>query len=185
MPHRRSFLAWLALPPLWAGDRLANAAVPVPPAELNAALPGAVFRGAKRLRVWGFDVYDARLWTLPGFAAERYEAEPFALELGYLRDFNGQAIAERSLKEMRRIGSAPAELQARWLEEMAQVFPDVRRGERLLGVNRPGEGAFFWFNGQPLGALRDAQFARLFFGIWLSPRTPEPALRQALLGMAS
>ena len=32
--------------------------------------------------------------------------------------------------------------------------------------------------------MRDAEFARLFFGIWLSPRTSEPALREALLGPA-
>jgi hypothetical protein len=32
------------------------------------------------------------------------------------------------------------------------------------------------------GDIRDAEFARLFFGIWLSPRSSEPAMRQALLG---
>ncbi len=184
MPRRRLFLAWLALPPVLLALGRTGAASQAPPAELSQALPGAIFRGHKRLRVWGFEVYDARLWTLPGFAADRYESQPFALEMTYLRDFNGQAIAERSLKEMRRVGPVPDDLQARWLEEMVQLFPDVRRGERLLGVHRPGEGAFFWFNGQPHGAVRDAQFARRFFGIWLSPRTPEPALRQALLGTA-
>ena len=30
--------------------------------------------------------------------------------------------------------------------------------------------------------MRDAEFTRLFFGIWLSPRTSEPRLREALLG---
>jgi hypothetical protein len=30
--------------------------------------------------------------------------------------------------------------------------------------------------------VRDAQFAQLFFGVWLSPRTSQPALRAALLG---
>jgi hypothetical protein len=32
------------------------------------------------------------------------------------------------------------------------------------------------------GEIRDAAFARLFFAVWLSPRTSEPALRSALLG---
>jgi hypothetical protein len=35
-----------------------------------------------------------------------------------------------------------------------------------------------------VGEVRDATFARLFFGIWLSPRTSEPQLRAALLGLA-
>jgi hypothetical protein len=83
---------------------------------------------------------------------------------------------------MRRMGTVPAEQQARWLAEMQALFPDVRRGERLTGVHRPGESAAFWFNGQPHGQVRDAEFARLFFGIWLSPRSSDPGLRQALLG---
>jgi hypothetical protein len=37
------------------------------------------------------------------------------------------------------------------------------------------------FNGQPLGEIRDAEFARRFFAIWLSPQTSEPKLRLALL----
>ena len=152
------------------------------PAEVVQALPGATAAGQQRFRVWGFEVYDARLWTAPGFAADRYEASALALELAYLRDFKGQAIAERSLKEMQRVGTISDAQAQRWLAEMQRVFPDVKRGQRLLGVHRPGEGAFFWFNGQPVGEIRDAEFSRLFFGIWLSPRTSEPALRQALLG---
>ena len=40
----------------------------------------------------------------------------------------------------------------------------------------------FFLNGQPRGDAPEAEFARLFFGIWLSPRSSEPALREALLG---
>ena len=175
--RRRTHLAWLGS---LAG--LGVRAQTAPPPELAQALPGARLQGQQRFRVWGFEVYDARLWTLPGFSATGYAQHALALELNYLRELKGQAIAERSLKEMRGVGSVPAELEPRWLAQMQQLLPDVRKGERLLGVQRPDEGAFFWFNGQPRGELRDAQFARLFFGIWLSPQTSEPALRQALLG---
>jgi hypothetical protein len=51
-------------------------------------------------------------------------------------------------------------------------------------LQRPGEAAVFWLNGRLRGEIRDAEFARRFFGIWLSPRTSEPALRSALLGSA-
>ncbi len=67
---------------------------------------------------------------------------------------------------------------------MRRVFPDVEPGDRLLGVHRPGEGVAFFYNGQLRGEIRDPEFARLFFGIWLSPRSSEPAMRQALLGSA-
>jgi hypothetical protein len=180
--RRRTHLAWLGtlLPGLHVRAQVGEAGAPP---ELAQDLPAARLLGQQRFRVWGFEVYDARLWTLPGFAAARFEQQPLALELAYLRELKGAAIAERSLKEMRRVGNLTAELEARWLAEMQRLFPDVRRGDRLLGLQRPGEGAFFWLNGQARGELRDAQFARLFFGIWLSPQTSEPALRQALLGI--
>jgi len=68
---------------------------------------------------------------------------------------------------------------------MTALFPDVRDRDRLTGVQLPGQGARFFFNGTLRGELADAEFARLFFGIWLSPRTSEPALRAALLEAGS
>ena len=155
-----------------------------PPPELKQALPQGRFIGKARLKVWGFEVYDARLWAGAGFAPASHDSTALALELAYLRDFKAAGIAERSLKEMRRsqpIGDAQAE---HWKAEMLRVFPDVRKGDRILGAHRPGVGASFWVNGQASGEIRDAEFSRLFFGIWLSPRTSEPAMRAALLGGA-
>ena len=68
---------------------------------------------------------------------------------------------------------------------MARVLPDVQKGDRVMGVHRPGVGAAFWMNGKPTGEIRDAEFARLFFGIWLAPTTSEPGLRTALLAGAA
>jgi hypothetical protein len=35
--------------------------------------------------------------------------------------------------------------------------------------------------GRVVGEVPDAEFSRLFFGIWLSPQTSEPGLRQQLI----
>lgn len=153
------------------------------PADLLQSAGELSLRGQMRFRVWGFEVYDAALWTAPGSSAAALEAQPLALELRYLRDFQGRDLAERSIKEMRRAGSLAAEQERRWLDEMLRLFPDVRPGDRLLGLQRPGSGASFWLNGRFRGEVRDAEFARRFFGIWLSPQTSEPALRKALLGL--
>jgi hypothetical protein len=37
--------------------------------------------------------------------------------------------------------------------------------------------------GRVVGEVPDAEFSRLFFGIWLSPQTSEPGLRQQLIAM--
>jgi hypothetical protein len=60
----------------------------------------------------------------------------------------------------------------------------VAKGDRITGVQRPGESARFFLNGKPIGEVRDAEFARRFFGIWLAPKTSEPKLRLALLARA-
>lgn len=177
-------------PRWWAGALLAFAlGLPVS-AQQAAALPAEVLqaagelslRGQSRLRVWGVEVYDATLWAAPGLAAGAVGAGPAALELRYLRDFSARDLAQRSIQEMRRSGELAAEREQRWLEEMLRVFPDIRAGDRLLGLHRPGVGASFWFNGRFRGEVRDPEFAQRFFGIWLSPQTSQPVLRRALLG---
>ena len=144
---------------------------------LGAVVPTAPVR----LRVWGFEVYDARLWTPVVFRHGDYPRFSFALELQYLRKLEGAAIASRSIDEMRRVGSFSDAQAQSWLAAMRELFPDVRQGERITGINLPGVGAEFWVNGQRAGVVKDPAFARLFFGIWLDERTSEPKMRAQLL----
>jgi hypothetical protein len=167
----------------------AAATAPTPgqtlPAALVSELPGLRSLGTARLRFWGLDVYDARLWVGADFKAESYAQSPFALELNYARSLSGKLIAERSLQEMQRQGAIAPEAATTWLAAMVGAFPDVKAGDRIVGVHVPGNGARFWHNGQPRPGLNDAEFSRRFFGIWLSEATSEPKLRKELLGLAS
>lgn len=150
---------------------------PEAPQELRLLQPQARLSGRSTLRFLGLDIYEGRLWTEEGFALAQYERHPFALELAYRRALSGRRIAERSVVEMRRQADFPASLAAAWQQRMEALFPDVQAGDRITGVHLPGVGARFWFNGQLLGEVRDAAFARHFFGIWLSPQTSEPQMR--------
>jgi hypothetical protein len=147
----------------------------------NALLPGARLAGSARFRFWGFDVYNASLWVQPGFQPQDFTRHAFALELDYQRDFTGEAIANRSIDEMRRIGSFSDSQAQAWRNALRRALPDVRKGDRIAGLHVPGTGARFWLNGKPFGEVRDPAFGPLFFGIWLSPATSEPGLRQSLL----
>ena len=185
MDTRRRQLLAAAAPLLLAGPAALlpkPALAAAPPPEVDAALPQARLLGSGRLRFLAFNVYDARLWTPVAVAPEQWAATPLALELQYLRKLDGQAIAERSLQEMKRQGEIAADTASRWLADMRRVFPNVAAGDRITGVHLPGEGARFFFNGQLKGEVRDPEFARWFFGIWLAPQTSEPAMRQQLLG---
>ena len=178
-PARRSVLLLLATLPCTA---LASRAPQALPPELKTELRDARLLGEGTLRYLGLHVYDIRLWGEVDFSLSDLPGSPLALELQYARSLDGKAIAERSLKEMQGLDSIDAALTERWLQQMRQIFPDVKKGDRITGVQRPGEAARFFVNGQARGEVRDAEFTRLFFGIWLSPRTSQPRLREALLG---
>ena len=151
-----------------------------------APLAGTRLAGQGLLRFWGLEVYQASLWVGPGFRPESFASQPFALELEYRRAFKAGAIAERSIQEMRRLGSFSEAQAQRWQRTLQAALPDVRPGDRIVGLHRPGQGARFEQGGRLLGQVADPEFARLFFAIWLSPATSEPTLREALLaGLAA
>lgn len=152
-----------------------------PPSFVGQAIAGATLAGEGQMRFLGLRIYDARLWVDPRFDAKALGAHPLALELTYHRAFTGAAIAQRSIEEIQRQRSlAPAQSE-RWRQALAAVLPDVAPGDRLTGLYQPGQGMRLWRGNQALGVIEDVELARLFFGIWLSPRTSEPGLRSALL----
>lgn len=180
--RRRQWLAGLLLGAASVAQSQGAAAAATPaPAEVVAELPEARWRGSGTLRFLGLHIYDARLWSAAPITADA-PAQPLALELIYARALVGEQIASRSLKEMQRVGSFTDAQGERWLRSMTALFPDVQAGDRITGVYQPGRAARFFHNGTLRGEVPDADFARLFFSIWLSPKTSEPRLRAQLLG---
>ena len=176
--RRRSPLAFalvLAVTPLHAG---AINAPPLPPQvmELVAEPQGARRRRTHVLRHLGLRrllLEPDRGWSQDG---------PFALDLHYHRALDGAKIAERSVSEIAKLGYGTTEQRARWGREMSRMFPDVRRGDRLTGVNLPGGVVRYFYNGKSIGDIADPGFARAFFGIWLDPKSSQLDFRQLLLG---
>lgn len=180
-PFALPALLALLLAPQWA----AASGTLAPPPPVQQALDSATLAGEGQMRFWGLRIYDARLWVEPRFDATAFERQPFALELTYHRAFSGVAIAQRSIEEIQRQVPLSPEQSERWQRTLSRWIPDVQPGDRLTGLYQPGGGMRLWLGERDLGVIRDAELARLFFGIWLSPRTSEPGLRSALLGRAA
>lgn len=145
------------------------------PARANAEpLAGLKRWGSGEFRRFGFLVYEATLW-----AGDDPQRPPLALRLDYKRTIEGKAIAEASVKEMRRFVSDEALLR-QWGELMLRIFPDVKPGDHIVGTHRP-DGAHFYQGERLLGTIGAPGFAEAFFAIWLDARTSAPALRRALL----
>lgn len=160
-------LVWLALIPVsWS-----SSAVPA-----NQVLVG---KGVYTVLFW--EVYQAEL-----FAESRpwQSNQEYSLTLTYLRNFEGKAIAQRSVEEIRGLGFQDEQKLKSWLEVMLEIFPDVVEGESLTGVRQASGSTAFFKDGEAIGRIEDPEFSRWFFGIWLDENTSAPQLRLQLLGQS-
>lgn len=141
-------------------------------------LPGARSVGAGQFR-W---IYEARLWSRnPRPTLD----QSFALEVIFLREVERETLVKISRDEIRRLSGgelSPTRL-ARWEYELRRAFVDVKPSQRLTGLYLAGHGCRFYIDGQLRHEVKDSDFARAFFSIWLDPRTNAPKLRSALLGL--
>lgn len=123
-------------------------------------------------------VYDAELYSGDGsFSFEK----PFNLNIEYKRKLHGEKIADRSAEEIRKIGFKDEVKLAAWHSQMKEIFPDVDNGVNIAGFYTPGKQTVFYKNNQQIGIIKDPEFGKWFFGIWLNEKTSEPDLRKALL----
>jgi Chalcone isomerase-like len=146
-----------------------------------AGMPTLKARGGGLLRVFGFQVYNAYLWTPNG--AEFDAKKPYVLDIEYLRNFEGKVLSERSIDEMRGQGIGSDAVYPKWLAEMVRVFPNVKPNDRLTGVATANRTAKFFHNGKFAGEINDPDFTDAFFGIWLHERSSQTRFRERLLGI--
>jgi len=149
--------------------------------HISNLIPDAQRVGGGRLTWFGIHAYDAALYA----ENARFVANaPLALELTYARNFKGANIAERSISEIRKMGLATETEAGEWLGILVGIFPDVRPGDRLAGVQGASGPAQFFHNGRAVGSIANERLKRAFFAIWLDPRTSAPDLRNRLIGAA-
>ncbi len=149
------------------------------PSVVQADAPGLDLHGSAEMRRFGFKIYTARLWT----GAEGYHpGRPFALDLEYAVNLKGDRLADVSVDQMRGLGLRNDALLERWRVAMAEAFPDVKKGDRLVGLALPGREARFYSNDRLLATIRDPAFVDAFFSIWLDRGTSAPEVRAGLLG---
>ncbi len=147
-------------------------------ATLNL-IPEAKLVGKGRFEYMFWDIYDAYLYAPNG---KFDDDKPYALTLSYLREVEGREIAKRSIEEMDEQNLCESNRFSDWEGRLASIFPDVSEGQTITGVRDKDQYARFYLNGQAIGVIKEPEFTRCFFAIWLSDRTSVPELRQKLLG---
>jgi hypothetical protein len=184
-PRKFAFLvsvaAWTTLIASTQSFAQPSAAPALFPSSIEG-MPTLKARGGGLLRMYGFQIYNAYLWTPDGAAFDR--TKPYVLDIEYLRNFEGKVLAERSIDEKRGQGIGSDAVYPKWLAEMTRVFPNVKPNDRLTGVATPQRTAKFFHNGKFTGEIADPEFVDAFFGIWLNEKTSQRRFRDRLLGNA-
>ena len=149
------------------------------PAGLKPHIAKGQLVGEGRLTFGFWKIYDLQLFAGGGVYAPN---KPSALVYTYLRKVSGQDIADASRDEIKRLGMKDPAKLSDWHHQLSALMPDVQKGTVMSAVYIPGQQTLFLKNGKVIGAIRDKEFGRYFFDIWLGPKTKEPKLRAALLG---
>lgn len=128
---------------------------------------------------WGWwNIYTAELKTPTG---KYVKSDPnVALIIRYLRDIDKSDLLLATDKQWQHLGISLQQRQ-QWLSVLAQQWPSVKQGDRLVFV-RTTTGGRFYQHRQPLGETLSIPMSNAFLAIWLSIKTDYPKLRLQLLG---
>lgn len=135
--------------------------------------------GEAKLTVLLWDVYRSKLLTPSG--SYRPGDTPYELEITYLRDIEAADLVKQTAKEWREQGLSDDRHDS-WLQQLGEIWPNVRDGDTLTLSVADNGNATFLFNKEVIGFFKDPDFASQFGGIWLSEKTTRPKLRAALIG---
>ena len=146
------------------------------PIKIHIANPQLV--GAGRMTFLFFNIYDAEL-----YASEKKwnKNKPFALKLTYLRNFKGREISKRSVEEIFKLGFDTKEILDNWQGQMDAIFPDVVSGSVIIGIKDSNGHAVFYYDEKFIGSIKDVEFTRWFFDIWLGRKSSDLRLRAKLI----
>ena len=136
--------------------------------------------GSAEVRLLGFKLYDARLFTPRG--REFDPAEPHALELRYARAFDRDSLLNATRKEMQRIEGGTKGIDNA-IETLRTCFRDVSSGDRLQATALTPDRLAFSYNDQPTCDVKGPALANRFLSIWLSDNARDPGLSRKLRGV--
>ncbi|WDE04189.1 chalcone isomerase family protein [Thalassomonas viridans] len=169
-----SFCAWAFW--VYPARILSDSGEPVPEITDKSQL---VLVGQAQFSVLFWDIYQSRLYTSSGQFSR--DEKPLLFEINYQKDISRRELLSATIEQWQHLAVAEQDYQ-QYIPRLEALWPDISAGDSLT-LFSDHRGSYFYFNGNYLGRITDAEFAGLFLDIWLSPKTSRPRLRQDLLGI--
>lgn len=142
--------------------------------------------GRYHLTWFGLSIYDITLWTSeqPFRFAVDQKPSPFALEIRYKIDIDADDLIKETRDQWQELALLNDDSK-RWLQQLPQIWPDIKDGDRLVMFVDESLQTRFYHNDQLVGQIDDPAFATRFAAIWLAEGAEYPDMRKALLGLRS
>lgn len=131
-----------------------------------------------------FTVYAAAFYVPEGTsrAAALDDDVPRRLDIHYFYEITPEQIIEAANQILdRQLEAREREAIDERLRRFQGWFTGVNDGDRYSMIYRPNEGTELLFNGDSVGTVPGADFARAYFGIWLDDEALSSRLRRDLL----
>lgn len=155
------------------------------PASYKAGESELQLKGVSKLVVgYIFNVYVAALYQLPGSGpADVLADQPRHLEIEYLRDLSRDSFLQAAEDMLaKQYSRENIESIREGINQINALYQDVKKGDRYALTYVPGVGTELYFNGASKGIIPGAEFARIYFAIWLGEKHPYQSFRDKLVG---
>ena len=131
-----------------------------------------------------FRAYASAFYLPQGIPPDQWDRDvPKRLVIHYFWDIAGDEFGPAGEAVLRRMYSEeqldPVREQ---LDALRFAYKDILKGDRYALAYAPGQGTTLLHNDQPVITLPGADFARLYFSVWLGPDPVDRGLRDKLLG---
>jgi len=178
-----------------AASALCSALMGMPPAHADRLFPPTLSLHDHAFELNGqgvlrfarvLSIYSAALYLGEGIGPDRaLDDVPRRLEVEYKISAKASLLRETTLDILRR-NFSEAELAPVMdrVETIGAWWPDFQPGEQAALTYIPGRGTELTVNGISRGTIPGADFARMYFSIWLGEQPASEKLRDALLGGA-
>lgn len=117
-----------------------------------------------------FDIYTSELKAPQGSykLGDDLTPHPVALSIVYERDISKKHLLKETKKQWAHLGYKEEQYN-RWERKLAGIYPEIKKGDRLVYVTSGDSGVFYYFKGNQgatvVGEIQDEELNDAFLAI--------------------
>jgi hypothetical protein len=161
----------------------------------GVVMPDTMSLEGKRLTLNGMGLREATVFKVNVYVAGLYVEhpssnpakllatdEPKVLVLRFVRDVDRGDIVKAWSDGFKHNATVDVATLKPQIDRLNSWMPKFSNGDSLTFTYVPAEGVTVEVNGVRKGVIKNDDFARSLFSIWLGPKPPGKALKRGLLG---